>query len=395
MTRQEAIITPAVMRWARESARLSPEDASKRIGLPVEDLEAWEKGEKYPSMAQARKASEAYKRSLAIFYLPEPPKDFEPLKDFRQLPDAQRRDYSPELALLIRQLQSRQEWLRDYLISQGGPPLSFVGSASIEDSPVELARSIRRALGATIDEQCSTQGLPGALNYWVGMVEHLGACVCREGRIELDEARGIALSDSHAPFVYVNVNDSYAGRQFTLMHELVHLWINAPGLSNLVNVPKSPRSADAKIEAFCNRTAALALVPTEEFATAWRQRNPRQPVDEQIEAVAKKFRVSEETIARRLLDGNVIDQPEYERLRARYSTRWREHKDRASGGGTYYWNTLARNGRLFTVTVLSACYSGEITIRDACLALGVKANNLSKLAETAGMMPTAQHGGGR
>ena len=60
MSRQEMLVTPAVMRWARESARLSPEDASKRIGLPVDELEAWENGEKHPSIAQARKASEAY-----------------------------------------------------------------------------------------------------------------------------------------------------------------------------------------------------------------------------------------------------------------------------------------------------------------------------------------------
>ncbi len=75
MSRQEALVTPAVMRWARESARLSPEDASQRIGLPVDELEAWENGEKHPSIAQARKASEAYACSLATFYLPEPPRE--------------------------------------------------------------------------------------------------------------------------------------------------------------------------------------------------------------------------------------------------------------------------------------------------------------------------------
>ena len=43
--------------------------------------------------------------------------------------------------------------------------------------------------------------------------------MCREGKIELDEARGIALCDDHALFIYVNVKDSYTGRQFTLIHE--------------------------------------------------------------------------------------------------------------------------------------------------------------------------------
>lgn len=395
MSRQEALITPSVLKWAREGARLTTKQAAERIGQPVEEIEAWEKGEKYPSMAQARKASETYRRSLAVFYLPEPPTDFDPIKDFRQFPDAESREYSFELALLIRQMQSRQEWMREYLISEGADPLPFVGSASIKDSPSELAATVRRTLGATIEAQCSTVGTQGALTYWVGLIEGYGVCVCREGKIELEEARGIALSDRHAPFIYVNVKDSYAGRQFTLLHELVHIWVNEPGVSNLKDIPKNPRSNHARTEVFCNKTAAMVLVPLHEFDAAWQQRNQDQSIDEQIEVISRRFRVSDETIARRLLEGNVIGQPEYERLRLVYSERWRASQDRdKSGGGDYYRNTVSKNGRRFTRTVLGARYSGRITIRDACFALDVKANNLRKLAETAGLLPSSQDEGG-
>jgi hypothetical protein len=44
----------------------------------------------------------------------------------------------------------------------------------------------------------------------VRLVDKPGAAVCRIRKIELDEARDIALSDSHAPFIYVNVNNSDA-----------------------------------------------------------------------------------------------------------------------------------------------------------------------------------------
>jgi DNA-binding transcriptional regulator YiaG len=54
MSRQEALVTPAIMRWARESARLSPEQVSQRIGQPVEEIEAWERGESnLPKLAEA------------------------------------------------------------------------------------------------------------------------------------------------------------------------------------------------------------------------------------------------------------------------------------------------------------------------------------------------------
>jgi Zn-dependent peptidase ImmA (M78 family)/transcriptional regulator with XRE-family HTH domain len=396
MSRQEALVTPSVLKWARERARLSTEQAAEKIGQTVEEIEAWERGEKYPSIAQARKASEAYKRSLAVFYLPEPPTDFDPIKDFRQLPDVEAGQYSPELALLLRQLQSRQEWMREYLISQGAEPLGFIGSASIKDSPPELALTIRKTLGATIEAQCSTTGTQGALTYWVGLVEGFGVCVCREGKIELEEARGIALADKYAPFIYVNVKDSYAGREFTLLHELVHLWLNEPGVSNLKDIPKNPRSTDSKTEVFCNKTAALILVPPKDIDASWQQRNRDQSVDDQIEVISKQFRVSDETIARRLLDTNVIGQPDYERLRLVYTERWRASQDREkSGRPDYYRKVVSKNGRRFTRTVLGARYSGRITVREACLALGVKANNMEKLAETAGLYQARQDGGDR
>lgn len=86
MPRVDALITPSVMRWARESAKLSVEEAASKIGRPIEDMTAWEEGTSRPTIPQARKTSEVYKRPFAVFYLPEPPKDFDTLRDFRSLP---------------------------------------------------------------------------------------------------------------------------------------------------------------------------------------------------------------------------------------------------------------------------------------------------------------------
>ena len=72
MARLEALVTPSVMRWAREQARLSLDDASSKIKRPPEEIVAWEEGRSRPSIAQARTASQVYRRPLAVFYLPEP-----------------------------------------------------------------------------------------------------------------------------------------------------------------------------------------------------------------------------------------------------------------------------------------------------------------------------------
>lgn len=395
MCSQEALVTPSVLRWARQKARLSAEEAASRIGRSAEDIEAWERGEKRPSMAQARRASEAYKRSLAVFYLPEPPEEFDTLKDFRQIPNTEAIDYSPELALIIRHIQSRQEWMHQYCIRHQAAPLSFVGSATTADSPTDLARTIRSFLEVTTHEQIRNTAPATAFNYWTGKIEAIGVCVCREGKIEIEEARGIALADPYAPFIYVNSNDSYAGRQFTLLHELVHLWINASGLSNLGRLQKSPHSPHAVTEVFCNRTAALILLPPRDFADAWMERDDNEVLEAQIDVVARKFKVSDETVARRLLDNDMISQGEYERLRAQYQERWREQAGQRSGGGDYYRNAVSFNGRLFTHTVLHARYSGEITIREASIALGVKTNHLKRLAQITGLLQSHQGGVGQ
>jgi transcriptional regulator with XRE-family HTH domain len=88
---------PALLIWARESAKYTLEVAAEKAHVKREALEAWEAGEGAPSIPQLRKLAEVYKRPLVVFFLPKPPKDFEALRDFRRLPAGASTE-SPELA---------------------------------------------------------------------------------------------------------------------------------------------------------------------------------------------------------------------------------------------------------------------------------------------------------
>lgn len=64
------------------------------------------------------------------------------------------------------------------------------------------------------------------------------------------------MSDFPRPVVAVNGQDAYVGRNFTLVHELVHLALHPGGICNPVG--------DVGVggaEAFCNAVAAAILVP--------------------------------------------------------------------------------------------------------------------------------------
>jgi transcriptional regulator with XRE-family HTH domain len=104
-----ALVEPALLSWARASAGLTVEEAAKKLDQPPDRLAAWEAGDERPSVAQLRAAARVYKRPLAVFYLPEPPRDFQPLRDFRRVPDAEAGRLSPELRDTIRRAYTQRE----------------------------------------------------------------------------------------------------------------------------------------------------------------------------------------------------------------------------------------------------------------------------------------------
>lgn len=397
MSRIEALITPSVLRWARESAGISIQEAAKKLKKPIEDLEAWESGDKRPSIAQARKASELYKRPLAAFYLPEPPKDFDILRDYRSLSVDERRIYSPKLLLIIRTAIERQLWTRDFLLGEGASPLSFVGGANLDDSPTEIANNILLTLGITPDEQCTCRTREEALRLWIRKSERAGIFLFREGKVDLRECRGFVISDEYAPFIYLNSEDARAGQLFTLVHELAHIWLDQSGVSNLFTDGTYKFAEASTIEAFCNKVASEALLVSSIFEHERMRLNSSLVTEDRIEKLSKKFKVSEEAIARRLLEDGHISNKKYEELRNSYQSRWLEQKDiekrrmkKTSGGPSYYVTKAANNGHAYTQTVISAYKGGQISGREASTLLGVKVNHIQKLAIAAGFPVTVR-----
>lgn len=64
----KAYITPNVLKWARESARMTEETAAAKVAVSVERLRSWEDGSEQPSIRQAQTLAKAYKRPFALFF---------------------------------------------------------------------------------------------------------------------------------------------------------------------------------------------------------------------------------------------------------------------------------------------------------------------------------------
>ena len=260
---------PALLRWARERARLEPEALAKRFPR----LQEWEEGTAKPTLRELEAFADATAVPFGYMFLQEPPEEPLPIPDFRTLGDQPIRRPSPNLLDTIYDMQRRQEWLRDERIEEGQAPLSFVGSTTAEAAPARVAVAMRRALAVAGGWAALHGTWSDALRALRERAEIAGAIVVINGvvgnnthrKLDPDEFRGFVLPDEYAPFVFVNGADGKGAQMFTLAHELAHLWIGQPGIFDLHNL----QPASDPRERFCNAVAAEFLIPEDELRRAW------------------------------------------------------------------------------------------------------------------------------
>ena len=109
----KAVVQPQILHWLRLSSGLSIDETARKLNTKSDNLIAWEAGEAQPSMPQLRNLAKAFKRPISYFYLPKPAEEPPIPHDFRRLPDAEVRQYSPELLHEIRTAYQRRTFALD------------------------------------------------------------------------------------------------------------------------------------------------------------------------------------------------------------------------------------------------------------------------------------------
>ncbi|HET8658545.1 MAG TPA: helix-turn-helix transcriptional regulator, partial [Micromonosporaceae bacterium] len=102
-------VSPAVMVWARRTSGLDVETAAKRLQVHDEKVTAWESGVASPTINQLRRLARLYKRPLVVMLLPEPPRDFQALQDFRRTGGGVGSTWSPALHAELKRAVSQRE----------------------------------------------------------------------------------------------------------------------------------------------------------------------------------------------------------------------------------------------------------------------------------------------
>lgn len=395
----EVSVTPKVLEWARERAGYDLDSAI--AGFSPEKIAAWESGKKKPTYVQLRKLAKKYHRSALFFTLPEPPDEPE-MPDFRasrKTSSKDERKKNPALRAFIFMVEARCEWAAEYRREQGEEPLAagLLRSVKIGEDPESAGQKIRRALGAQTADLIETRDHGKALRYWIDRIEAIGVFVFENDAaggkgLPTELFRGLTVADDdYAPAIGLNAQDSRRGKIFTLAHELAHLAIGRPGLSNSDPVRTDMgKPKDKEIEDFCDNIAAAVVLPRADFLSEWERELAESGGDKKaaIGEIAERLHISRSVAAVKAQQCGKIGDDLSKQIRDEDYRNWKKRLEKKTGLDVFvcaesHENARARRqrlapghqtaragshgnarakrvGRLFSLTILSACRDGDV-----------------------------------
>ena len=363
-------IQPNLLTWARERAGLPLDSLANKFPKIAE----WEAGELQPTLKQIENFSKSVHVPIGYLFLPEPPRESLPIPDFRTVSDRSITRLNVNLLDTIYLCQERQAWYRDYARLHRFTPIDFIGKAKLSDAPTGAAKAISTRMNLSMDERSRLPDWAEALRQLVAKAEGLGVLVMASSivggnphrKLKVNEFRGFALVDSLAPLIFINAADSKAAQMFTLAHELAHLWLDESGVSD-AEAGKAPEQG---IERWCNAVAAELLMPMQATREVYR---PDAPLTDEIQRLAKRFKVSALVVLRRLFDAGFLDEATFWQNYNRESERI-ANLDRggSSGGGNFYRTFEVRNGKHFARALIASTLEGQTLFQDTFRMLSVK-----------------------
>lgn len=387
--RIQALVTPELLTWARETAGYSIEELAGKLKQRPELVTAWEEGSQRPYMGQLRKIATICKRSVSDFYLPNSPERDQLPHDFRRSPGEVAMTYSPALRQQIRIAKERRELALSLYeeLSENVPIISEKIAAAA--NPEVVGQKVREILNIDFNEQRRLGDGRPAYNYWRQRLESIGCLIFQIVNVSIDEVWGFSIVQHPLPVIGVNRALDPNGRTFTLLHEFVHVLRNGSSICDIDDfTPRDIR--DLAIEAYCNSVAASALMPQKHFvshdAVTNRTSSGTEWQDDEIRSLATTFGVSREAAVRRLVTLSLTTMDFYISKRRQYRVEREEARSRQLEKSrdrqirrNMPLEALRNLGRRFVGLVLQNYHEDRITLLDASDYLGVRAEKVEAL----------------
>lgn len=371
---------PVMLRWARKLAGVSVAAAAKRVSVKEEQIAEWERDtpKKAPTVLQARKLADLYKRSFLEFFRSGPPNlpDPELIPDFRLFPAASDLSFIKELKVIQLWAEIQRLNALDLFAEIGETPITISDSmfTTIAVDAETAAAVARAAIEFPIEDQIGRNAegrrqIPTDLRR---KIEALGILVLRRTDIEPLRVRGFCVAVFPLPIIVLG-KDAPAAQAFTLAHEFAHVLIRQSAISG--SIPrKGGDEVKRKIEEWCNRFASAFLMPRRTVVNYIAP--PQSPLDEISDEVlhraALHFCVSEHAMLIRLVHLRYVSADYYWAVK---KPQFDEHeRNYKSFGRSPYYGSRYRNrqGDLYTGLVLEAWATRRITNHHAAEYMGIR-----------------------
>ncbi len=372
-------VNKQIYEWAIMESQKDFEEIKARFNR----IEDWVDQISRPTFRQLERLANYLKVPLGYMFLDEPPKSDIIETEFKTIAD-KLPDISKNLKDTIYNMGRRQDWIGRHRQGRGWEKIipDNINTADRNNVPkfAELTKDF-----LDIDEFWYENFKAGRLayNFLRGKMELKGIIVMQNGvvglnthrKLDINEFRGFVLYDELAPLIFINRNDSQAGRIFTLIYEYIRV------LSGEDDVLIGDGSGmDDKSEKQVHNIAVEFLMPESHLIGRWDEEDKGLG---QIRELSKLFHVDRLYLALRLEKLGLIDNTLISKVEESIKKDLeRKAKARKSTGGDYWATYRSRFSDNFIRSVVQSVESGEMSYSHALNLLNISAKNYNTLRES-------------
>lgn len=357
-------VTPSVLQWAARRTGLDDDELLKRFPK----FDSWLTGDEKPTLRQAQDLAQRAKIPFGRLLLKEPSGEDTGVPDFRTVRSSVLESMSPDLQEVVLKAQQRLAWYSTYAKDEGIEPPAFFAAASSSQNPRGVALSIRERLG--FGDEAPIPG-PEKVRTLVLSMEEAGVLVARNSvvesstkrRLDVEEFRGFTIEDDGFCLVFVNTRDAKTAQLFSLAHELGHVVLGKPGVSD--------HAHGVQLEQWCNHFASEFIAPAPLVQKLF---DDTLQVEDEVERLARRFGLSREAMLWRLRELDLIDQEEALRVLPLVKHNAEIADKAGEGAPPHHVLVRSRVGGRFFDTITQAAVNGQISQREAARYLGANSN---------------------
>lgn len=369
-------IPGTILKELRVSLNIPLNVAAVKLKVETETLKQWEENGVTVSVAKARKISKFYNRHWTILLLNKIPSKKDLSKEYRNLM-ATGGEYSTETLLALRNAE-RILFLADSIegrITNRNEIKSF--NADFSSNINDLTEKVREWLDATLIELKKYKYDYEVLAAWISKVESKGIYVSQI-KMPGDEVSAFTLSDSRRSVIVLNKSDSTKRKLFSLLHEFAHILLDKGTTFDIYE----GRYYENKVEVFCNKLAGNLLVPEAVVRKFW---NLTPNLEEMVDIVSKRYKVSSQVVLRRVYDLGLIEKPLFEKLNTELEKSYKDYikikktKEFIPSKNFYQKSVIKKNSQAFSEDVFEAYRLNRITYNEIAKYMGVKLNHVAPI----------------